>query len=124
MEPSECIINVPSGAIIIQMPLYGTRSFKRCVPRENRVAAAQRSARSHAESQRTKCVKEPRGLQQNGPELRWRIKHLGAIVLRRREELGNGRINPFSLLRGGVGGRGPIQGKVVQQFQMKNGSNC
>lgn len=29
--PSECIINIPSGAIIIQMPLYVIRSLERCV---------------------------------------------------------------------------------------------
>lgn len=35
-EPSECIINSPGGAIIIQMPLCVMRSLERCAARENR----------------------------------------------------------------------------------------
>lgn len=37
-------------------------------------------------------------MRQKAPELRRRIKHLGAIVWSREEELGNGCINPFSAL--------------------------
>lgn len=57
VEPSEYIINIPSGAIIIQTPLYVMRSLERCVVRANRGAAALISARCRTENQRAKCVK-------------------------------------------------------------------